>query len=306
MRRILAPILALALAWAPIAQAANLTPDQLTQAITANNTDLMVIYPTGGPLKSIQWTVLKTLMVAAVGGVYLQINNNLNDLQSPSSARTNLGLGTAALANTGTSGGTVPLLSGVNTWSGAQSWVAGSTTVAPFLFQSGSLLTAPAAGAVEWDGSNEYVTKTSGPTRETLGYADGSNFSVSAVSTALSGQTSGTLAAGNDSRFVGPTQNGQCSYVPVLSDGGKQLYCNTAGTHTLTLPANSSVAFQVGTKIDVVNDCSAGVMTIAITTDTLVFFTAGTTGSRTLVPCGEATLTKVNTTRWIIVGVGVN
>lgn len=34
--------------------------------------------------------------------------------------RTNLGLGTAAIVNTGTSGATIPLLNGVNTWSGNQ------------------------------------------------------------------------------------------------------------------------------------------------------------------------------------------
>lgn len=113
------------------------------------------------------------------------------------------------------------------------------------------------------------------------------------------------LVLTNDSRFGGLTQNGQCSYTLVIGDAGKQIYCNTAGAHTLQVPANGSVALNVGTKVDVVNDCSAGVMTIAITTDTLVWFTAGTTGSRSLAACGEATLTKVGTTRWIITGVGL-
>lgn len=39
---------------------------------------------------------------------------------SAAGARTNLGLGTAATVNTGTSGATIPLLNGANTWSGAQ------------------------------------------------------------------------------------------------------------------------------------------------------------------------------------------
>lgn len=108
-----------------------------------------------------------------------------------------------------------------------------------------------------------------------------------------------------DSRFVGPTQNGQCTYGLLITDAGGQIYCNTAGTHTLTIPANASVAFVVVTKIEVANDCSAGAMTIVITTDTLVWFPSGGTGSRTLAACGLATLTKVGTTRWVITGTGL-
>lgn len=122
------------------------------------------------------------------------------------------------------------------------------------------------------------------------------------------GTTAGTAAAGNDSRFTGPTQNSQsAAYGLLLTDAGGQIYHPSADVtaRTWTIPANASVAYLIGTKIDLVNDCSAGVLTIAITTDTLVFFTAGTTGSRTIAACGEATLTKVSATRWIIVGVGV-
>ena len=110
-----------------------------------------------------------------------------------------------------------------------------------------------------------------------------------------------------DARFGGVLQNAQCTYGLVLTDAGKQTYCNTGGAHTLTIPANGSVAFPVGTKIDVVNDCSAGNLTIAITSDTLVWFTpGGGAGSRTLAACGEATLSKVTSTRWAITGTGLS
>lgn len=48
--------------------------------------------------------------------------NNLSELPSASTARTNLGLGTAAVQNIGTSGATVPILNAVNTWGAAQAF----------------------------------------------------------------------------------------------------------------------------------------------------------------------------------------
>lgn len=51
---------------------------------------------------------------------------------------------------------------------------AGTTTVAPIKLNSGTNLTTPEAGAVEWDGSKMYITQTSGPTRKTIAYAENS------------------------------------------------------------------------------------------------------------------------------------
>ena len=52
--------------------------------------------------------------------------NNLSEVNAVG-ARTNLGLGTAATRNTGTSGGVVPLLSSSATWSSTQTWQATNT-----------------------------------------------------------------------------------------------------------------------------------------------------------------------------------
>lgn len=90
----------------------------------------------------------------------------------------------------------------------------------------------------------------------------------------------------------------------MLADSGKHIYHPSADTtaRTWTIPANSSVAYPIGTAITFVNDTSAGVITIAITTDTLVLAGAGTTGSRTLAANGIATAIKVTSTRWLISG----
>lgn len=54
-------------------------------------------------------------------------SNNLSDLTNTTTAQSNLGLGTAATQNTGTSGVTIGLLNGANTWSALQTM--GSLTV---------------------------------------------------------------------------------------------------------------------------------------------------------------------------------
>ncbi len=69
---------------------------QLTSATTASDTDLLAIYPTGGPLKKMTWATFKAAVITALGSAYLTVSNNLSDLASASAARANLGLGTAA------------------------------------------------------------------------------------------------------------------------------------------------------------------------------------------------------------------
>lgn len=92
-----------------------------------------------------------------------------------------------------------------------------------------------------------------------------------------------------------------------LTDGGGHVYHPSADTsaRTWTIPANSSVAFPIGTAITIINDSSAGALTIAITSDTLVQAGTGSTGSRTLAANGDATLLKIGATRWRINGTGL-
>jgi hypothetical protein len=100
-------------------------------------------------------------------------------------------------------------------------------------------------------------------------------------------------------------QNVQNSnYTLALVDSGGHVYKDGGGASTYTIPANSAVAFPVGTVLTFVND-DADDVTIAINTDTLVFSPTGETGSRTLVQYGMATALKIGTTRWIISGVGL-
>ena len=74
---------------------------------------------------------------------------------------------------------------------------------------------------------------------------------------------------------------------------------------TFTIDSNANVAYPIGTAITFVNQNSAGVVTIAITSDTMRLAGAGTTGSRTLSANGVATAIKVTSTEWIISGTGL-
>ena len=101
-------------------------------------------------------------------------------------------------------------------------------------------------------------------------------------------------------------QNSQSAdYTLVVGDSGKHIYhpVGDNNARTFTIPANSSVAFGIGTVITFVNMINT--VTIAITTDTLTLSSAGTTGSRTLAANGVATALKVTSTSWIISGTGL-
>lgn len=65
-------------------------------------------------------TTLGSYALTSSLSAYLQKTNNLSDINNASTARTNLGLGTAAVQTIGTSGANVPLLSTANTWTTTQ------------------------------------------------------------------------------------------------------------------------------------------------------------------------------------------
>lgn len=105
-----------------------------------------------------------------------------------------------------------------------------------------------------------------------------------------------------------PQNSKSAAYTTVLSDANKHLLHPSADTtaRTFTIDANATVPYPIGTAITFVNQASAGVLTIAITTDTMRLAGAGTTGSRTLAANGIATALKLTTTEWIISGAGLS
>lgn len=107
--------------------------------------------------------------------------------------------------------------------------------------------------------------------------------------------------------YLNIPQNSQsANYTLVLSDSGKYIYHPTtdANARTYTIPANSSVAYPIGTALTFIN-MTAQVVTIAINSDTMYLSSAGTTGSRSLAQYGSATAIKMTSTTWLISGSGL-
>lgn len=142
-----------------------------------------------------------------------------------------------------------------------------------------------------------------------LGYLDGVT---SAIQTQLDAKASAssisdatTTTAARGAGYMGIPQSAAAttgSYTIVAADAGEHIY--STATRTITIPANASVAFPVGTAITFVAATGATV-TISITSDTLLLAGLGTTGSRTLAPFGMATALKITSTSWIISGNGL-
>ena len=101
-----------------------------------------------------------------------------------------------------------------------------------------------------------------------------------------------------------PQNSQSAAYEFVIADSGKHILHPSADTtaRTFTIPANSSVAYPVGTMITIVNQNAGGVITLAITTDTMRLAGAGTTGSRTIAANCVVTVLKIVATEWIISG----
>ncbi len=140
-----------------------------------------------------------------------------------------------------------------------------------------------------------------------LHYHDGSAwaaFSPSPSLTLASTLTQTGTPVATSVGFLGsPQMSDQDDYTLALADAGGHYYHVSGSTHTLTIPANGSIAFPIGTVIAVVNENGGGNLSIAITTDTLRW--GSNTGTRTLAANGSATLLKVASAVWRLTGDGI-
>jgi hypothetical protein len=236
---------------------------------------------------------------ATVGGVAI----GTGTVTSVSGTGTVQGL---SLSGTVTSSGNLTLggsLSAVN----LTSQVTGTLPVA----NGGTGITSFGTGVATFLGTPSSANLAAALTDETgtgdLVFATSPTLVTPALGTPTSGQLSNCTVDGTDG--VGfrntPVNSQTADYTAVLADAGKTILHAIAddNARTFTIPANSSVAYPVGTVLTFVNLINT--VTIAITTDTMYLGNDGATGSRTLAAYGVASAIKVASTTWIISGNGL-
>ena len=153
--------------------------------------------------------------------------------------------------------GFTPLdIAGSNAMTGQLRLALGTTGLAPMLLQSGTNLTVPVVGSVEWDGTNLYLTN-SGPTRRTVAYADGTNLGANAVAlTNLATQAANTVLVNATSGTATPTAQAvsSCS----TSTSALTWTTNTGfGCHTISSGGSGTVTSVAcpNTTISVSGSC---------------------------------------------------
>jgi hypothetical protein len=113
--------------------------------------------------------------------------------------------------------------------------------------------------------------------------------------------------AGELAGFRGvPLSNIAAAYTYVLDDSGRGVCKTVTSAITVTIPANATVTYPVGTILTLANDASSGNFTLAGAAGvTLRLAGTSTTGSRTVAPWGYATAFQVAANVWLVSGPGV-
>jgi hypothetical protein len=232
------------------------------------------------------------------GGVNLTLDGAFN--MNPSNATIQISpTGTGTLTVNPATAGTINnmAIGGTTPAAGAFTTLTASTPIGVASGGTGAT-TLALAGIATLTGTETLTNKTlTAPT-----------FTTPALGTPASGILSSCTVDGtNEVGFKNIPQNSKsAAYTLVLADAGKHILhpSGDANARTFTIPANSSVAYPIGTAITFINMTSQ-VVTIAITTDTMYLSSAGTTGSRSLAQYGSATAIKITSTNWLISGSGL-
>ena len=90
------------------------------------------------------------------------------------------------------------------------------------------------------------------------------------------------------------------TYTTVLADDGKLVTCDNAASIALTIPPNSSVAYGIGTQINIMQMNATG--TVTITAGAGVTLQSAGSKLKTDAQYAVATCAKIATDTWVVVG----
>jgi hypothetical protein len=158
-----------------------------------------------------------------------------------------------------------------NTFVGKQVlWAGSAGGNIPLAFQAGAIATTPVAHAVEWDGTQMYVTNSA---TERL--------PVATSKAQINAQTGTT-------------------YTPALTDAGYLITLSNAAAISVTIPTDASVAFPIGTQILLMQLLAGPVTVSAVTPGTTTV--VGKNGLKTSGQYAVISLIKIAANSWIVAG----
>lgn len=164
------------------------------------------------------------------------------------------------------------------------------STVIPLAVQG---VVGQTADLQQWKTSAATVAKVT--SSGTMYSYDGS--SMAEVATLSGTQTLTNKTLNNPITTIG-TNARTASYTIVLTDQSKLIEYNSASAGTITVPANASVAFPIGTYM-VIMQTGAGQITISPSSGVTLNYTPG---NKTRTQWSMATLIKRSTDTWVVAG----
>jgi hypothetical protein len=236
---------------------ATLTPIQLLNP--AGSTAGQVISSTGATTPPI-WS---GVTLSAVTGT-LPIANGGTGSTSASAARTALGLGTAATVNTGTSGATIPLLNGANTWAAAQTFSVRPTFNGATPYDTGNLTIANYAplASPAFTGTATFSTR---PSFNSATPWDSANLASPAATTGNLSQFASTTSAQLATLLSDETGSGSAVFSLTPTITAPNIVGTISGGNAAAGSVGEYVTATQGTPVSMTSSTSANIISISLT-----------------------------------------